>query len=166
MTDLKRAMGLYGRGDRRPVRAGDFDAETVKDGVEVPVWNKEVPNDKIAFFGHGPHQRAVAEAFIDLDLVASGAGAGTAGDPIEGELIAAIVDSEERRVVASVTIEDLDQLRDAQNEERTDRPVMEALDPYAKPGRYIQFRIRSTSNSDGYEIDPSASSGTLYHTMA
>lgn len=164
--DLVRATGLYQRGDKRPVVAGDLDADTMKAGTEVTVWDKQVPDDKIGFFGAGPHQKTIAEAFIGLDVVASGAGTATAGDAIEGELIAAVVDSEQRRVLASTTVDSLGQLRDALSEERTDRPVLEALAPYAKPGRYLEFRIRATSASDGNEIDPSASSGTLYYSLA
>lgn len=164
--DLTRSPELYARGDKRPVRAGEFDQDTVSEGTEVTVFAKQVPDDKIGYFGHGSHVRDVAEAFVDLDLDASGNGAGNAGNPITGELVAAIVDSEQRRVLASKTIDDLSQLADATNEERSDKPVMEAMAPFAQPGRYLEFRVRADSNADGYEIDPSASSGTLYYSFA
>lgn len=164
--DLQREPDLYNRGDKRPVFAGDLESATVKAGTEVTVFQKQVPDDKIAWFGHGSHQRSVAEAFIFADLDASGNGTGTAGDPIEGELVAAVLDSEQRRVLASTTIDSLGELADAKADERTERPVMEALAPYAKPGRYLEFRVRSASSSDGYEIDTSGSSARLYYTFA
>lgn len=165
-ADLTRRPDLYNRGDKRTIFAEDFEQETVKADTEVTVWEKEVANDKIAWFGHGSHVREIAEAFAYCNLVASGNGAGAAGNAIEGELVLAVVDSEQRRVLRDVTLDNLGELADAENDERTERPVMEALAPYAKPGRYLELRVVSTSSSDGYEIDPSASSSRLYYTVA
>jgi len=165
-ADLVRAPELYNRGDKRTIFAEDLMAETVKAGNEVTVWEEEIANDKIAWFGHGDHRREVAEAFAYADVVASGNGAGAAGDSIEGELILAIVDSEQRRVLRDVTLDNLGELADAESDERTERPVMEALKPYGKPGRYLELRIMSTSSTDGYEVDPTASAARLYYTVA
>jgi len=164
--DLTKDPRLYSLGDKRPVRASDLNQDSVKAGTEVTLFSKQVPDDKIGWFGHGPYERSVAEAFIALDLVASGNGSGTAGDSIVGTLEARIMDSEQRRELASITIDELSQLADATNDERTERPVMAALAPFAKPGRYLEFTVRADSSVDGYEVDPSASSGTLYYSFA
>jgi hypothetical protein len=164
--DLTKDQRLYGRGDKRPVRANDLINATLSAGAPITVWEKQVPDDKIGWFGHGPFAREVAEAFIYLSLVASGNQAGTAGDNLTGSLEARILDSEQRRVIADITIDELSQLADAEADERTDRPVMAALAPFAKPGRYLEFAVRADSNSDGKEVDSSASSGVLYHTLA
>ena len=166
MTDLTKDPRLYSRGDKRPVRAGDLDQETIKAGTAVTVFSKQVPDDKIGWFGHGPFERKIAEAFIYADLVASGGGSGTAGDSLRGTLEARIMDSEQRRELASVTIDELSQLADAKSDERTERPVMAALAPFAKPGRYLEFVIRADSSTDGYELDPGASAAVLYYTFA
>ena len=165
-ADLVRATSLYNSGDKRTIFAEDFMQETVKAGNEITIWEKEIANDKIGWFGHGSHVRDVAEAFAYANIVASGNGSGTAGDAIEGELVLAIVDSEQRRVLRDVTLDNLGELADAEADERTERPVQEALKPYAKPGRYLELRIMSTSGTDGYEVDPSASDARLYYTVA
>jgi hypothetical protein len=156
---------VYDRGDKEAIDASELDQDTVKAGVEVPVFQKQVAQDEILFHGHGPHRREQAEAFVGLDLVASGNGDGNQGDPIQGDVILAITNSDGTRVKASITFDSLAQLRDSQDEARTDRIVEEALAPYAKPGRNLEVRIDANSGSDGYEIDPSASSGQLYYTQ-
>jgi hypothetical protein len=161
---LYREPDLYDTGSKEPIPASAFDQDTVKAGTEVPVWSKQVGNDQILFHGHGPADREFAEAFVGLDIVASGNGSGGAGDNIQGELVLAITDSDQRRVLASTTFDTLQQLRDALSESRSDRPVENALGPYAKPGRHLEVRINSDPATDGYEIDPSASSGNLYYT--
>lgn len=166
MTDLVKSSGLYGRGDKRPIRTTQMDTATLSENTPEVIWEKQVPDDKIGWFGHGPYERTVAEAFIHFVAVASGNGSGTAGDALTGSLEARIVDSEQRRVLASVTIDELSQLADAESEERTERPVLAALAPYAKPGRYMELAIRADSDSSGKEFDPDESTGVLYHTLA
>jgi hypothetical protein len=163
--ELEDAEGLYGRGSKFTVRAGDLEQATLGQN-ETTIWAEQVPQDKHAWFGHGPEVRDYAKAFIYATLVASGNGSLNAGDPIEGELVAAITDSEQRRVLASVTIDDLGELADAETSDRTQRPVMNALGPYAKPGRHLEFRILPASGSVGAEVDPSASSARLYYSKA
>ncbi|RNJ25471.1 hypothetical protein [Halosegnis longus] len=155
---------LAQKGQKRPLQFSEFDQDTVKEGVEVPVWEMQVAQDESLWFGYGVRVRDYAESFVAGDLVASGAGAASAaGDPINGEVILAIVNSRRNRVIDSVTFESLSELRDAMASERTKKPVMAALAPYAKPGRYLQVRIKADADSDGYEIDPAASEGKLYY---
>jgi hypothetical protein len=162
---LYREPDLYRRGSKEPISASDLDQETVKANTEVTVWSKQVNQDQVLFHGHGSHVREVAEAFAYLDLVATGSGAASsAGDPVNGKLVLAITDSDQRRVLRSITFDELDELRDAANENRSERPVEEALAPYGKPGRYLEVRVEADTASDGYEIDPSASSGRLWYT--
>lgn len=162
--EIQPNKNLYGAGQKRRVNAGDFDDATLTGGEAITVWSRKVPEDKILWHGHGPQSRSVASAFVDLDLVASGNGAGAAGDNIEGELVLAISDSEQRLTHASGTFEDISQLRDAQSEDRSDRPVMDAHEPFARPGRHLELRVRADDSVDGYEIDSSASSGVVYHS--
>ena len=164
---ITRAKSLYNAGDKRPVTETDLDTVTVKAGVPVSIWQRQMNQDQLGWFGHGSHVREIAEAFIYAQVVATGNGAGTAGDPIEGELVARIRDSDDNHTLAEVTIDTLGELADAKSESRTDRPVLEALDPYAKPGRLLDFAIVSTSASDGYEIDNTAGNSDvrLYYSL-
>ena len=161
---LYREPKLYNRGSKEPISAVDLDTETVKANTEVTIWSKQVNQDQVIFHGHGSHVRDVAEAFAYLDLVATGGGAGGAGDNINGKLVLAITDSDQRRVLSSVTFDELDELPDAASENRSERPVEEAMAPFAKPGRFLEVRVEADAASDGYEVDPSASSGRLWYT--
>ncbi|WP_338905236.1 hypothetical protein [Salinibaculum marinum] len=153
-------------GDKRNIVAADLDQDTLKAGTEVTVWSQKVPDDKVLFWGHGRAQREYADAFVFAELLASGNGTGTAGDELSGELVLAITDSQQRRVLASTVFDTLGELADAKADDRTNRPIMAALAPYAKPGRHIEIRIRAASGSDGKELDPSASSARLYYSEA
>ncbi len=165
--DLYQNSRLAGRGQKFPVDVAAFDSDTLAQGTEVTVWSKQVPQDKTAWFGAGPSVRDYAEAFIFLELVASGNGSANSGDVIEGgELVAAVTDSEQKRVLASTTVDSLGELADAKADQRTDRPIMASLAPYATPGRHLEFRIVANTSSDGVEIDPAASSGRLYYSQA
>jgi hypothetical protein len=157
---------LYSKGSKEPIAAGDLEKTTIPAGRETTVWAKQVGQDQLLWHGNGPEQREFATAFIGLDLVATGNGNGdgTDGDAIQGDVILAITDSDQRRVLASVTLDTLAQLRDALDESRTDRIVEAALGPYAKPGRHLEVRIDGNASSDGYELDPVDSTGNLYYT--
>lgn len=162
--ELVRAPDWTSAGDKEPIPAGELSAESVKADTEVTVWEKQVGQDQRLLHGHGPREKSYAEAFVALDLVASGNGTGTAGDDIDGKLVLAITDSDQRRVLASTTFESLGQLRAAANQDRTDQIVEDILGPYAKPGRHLEIRVEATPGSDGVEIDPAASTGNLYYT--
>ena len=163
---LERYRQLYNKGQKRPIPASSLDKTKVHAGTETTIWSRQCKQDEALWWGHGTHERDQATAFVGLDLVATGSGAAASeGDPVNGEIVLAITDSRQRRVHASVSFESVAQLRDALNEERTARLIMEAMAPYAKPGRHLEIRLNADENSDGYEIDPAASSGTLYHTQ-
>lgn len=148
-------------GDPKPLNADDLQNVTVKAGTEVTIYSKQVPNDKLLFWGSGGKNRRGADTkFTFADLVATGSGAGNDGDAITGDLIVAITDSDQNRVLASYTLGDLGELADARQDARTERPVNFALAPYAKPGRYIELRVQAKASSDGYELDNTEAPGT------
>ncbi|MWG34159.1 hypothetical protein [Halomarina oriensis] len=154
-------------GTKRVIKAGDFEQTTLKSGNEVTVYAEQVKQDKVLWHGHGNMNRTTGNvAHIYAALVASGNGSGTAGDAIEGELVAAITDSDQRRVLASTTIDDLGELADAEASERTERPMHPALEPFAKPGRHLELRILAAPESDGVEVDPANSNARLYYSEA
>lgn len=155
---------LFDHGQKRSVTAAALEKRTLTAGQENTVWAKQVQQDKKLFGGHGRSVRDYAEAFIHAKLVASGNGDGTAGDIIDGDLVIAITDSDQRRVLESHTVGNLGDLADAVDDSRTDRPVMAALAPFAKPGRHLEFRILPDAGSDGVELDPDASDARLYYS--
>lgn len=164
---LEYSEDLAGQRDNKiPVRAEDLQKETLKAGTEVTVYAEQVAQDETLWFGAGSDTRRFAEAFIFADLVATGDGAAaSAGDPIDGDLVAAITDSRQKRVLASTTIDSIGELRDAVDDPRTERPTLGALAPFANPGRHIEWRIDAADASDGYEIDPAESSARLYYSQ-
>ncbi|GGC53039.1 hypothetical protein [Haloferax sulfurifontis] len=151
-------------GDVRPIRSDDIDQDTLKSGAEVTVYREKVPQDKDFWFGAGGKNRESADASpMHTKLVASGNGTGTAGDVIGGTLYAAITDSDGRALYTR-KLGDLSLLAEFADQNPTERPLMYALAPYAKPGRYVEFRVDADSNSDGKEIDPAASDVMLYRS--
>lgn len=165
MTQLSKNREMYRWGDKVPIPASQFEQDTLKAGTEVVLWSTQVGNDQILFHGHGREDRQYAEAFVGLDLVATGnEAAANAGDLIQGEVVLRITDSDQRRVKASMTLDTLSQLRDALDEARTDRIIEMALGPFAKPGRHLEVCVDADPASDGYEVDPAASSGNLYYS--
>lgn len=150
-------------GQKKSVTPSAFQAETLKADTEVTVWSKQVAQDEALWHGYGVPEREYAEAFIFASLVASGNGTGSQGDELTGELVARITNSRQDRVLASVTIDNLGELADAETSERTSRPIQQALYPFAKPGRHIEFAIVADDDSDGKEIDTDASTGRLYY---
>lgn len=163
MNELEPNRRLAGSGSKESIRASDLDQDTLKADTEVTVFSEQVADDQLLYHGYGVRDREYAEAFTALDLVASGNGAGTAGDAITGDVVLAVTDSQGRRVLASTTFESLAELRDAAAEARSDRIVEPALAPYAMPGRRLEVRIEADAASDGVEIDPANSSGKLYY---
>jgi hypothetical protein len=147
-------------------RVSNWQQATLRAGDDVTVFREKVPDDKVAFTGHGGRNKLVGQvAYLFAEVVASGNGAGTAGDPIEGELIECITDSDGRIVDGDErTIGDLQNLAEAANDNRTERPLHPIGDPGAEPGRYVEYRIVPEKSVDGYEINPDASSGKLYQT--
>jgi len=169
MAQLSRSPSLAAAGgDRRVVNAVDLDDDTLRDGEEVTVWSKQVPEDKIYWWGHGHRGRDLAEAFIGLHVEASGAGTNRDGTAIHNaEVIVAVTDADQRRVHASQTIGDLQDLDDSDSENRADKMILDALAPFAKPGRYIEIRIRALdSTAGGSVIDSADSTGQLYYSEA
>jgi PHD/YefM family antitoxin component YafN of YafNO toxin-antitoxin module len=156
---------LYDKGDPETVDASDLEQTEVRAGTEVTVWSRQINNDERGFHGYGPYERSEAESFAGLDVVASGNGAGTADEDINGTVILAITNSNQNRVLASTSFKSLNQLRDALQERRTDRIRQPSMAPYAKPGRHLEVRIDADAASDGYEIDPSGSSGQLHYAI-
>ncbi|MFC3476112.1 hypothetical protein [Halobacterium litoreum] len=164
-ADLRPDPRYFNIGEKKTVTSDDLQQVTIGEN-ETTIFSKMVPGDKVAWFGHGQEDREYAKAFIYADLVASGNGTGTAGDAIEGELVAVYTDSEQRHVLASTTVDSLGELSDAKADTRTDRPVFEAHGEHANPERHLEFRILPNSASTGMEIDPSASEARLYYSQS
>jgi len=135
---------------KRTVTEGDLDNATLTENEEVTVYSKQIPEDKSYFWGHGPMSRDQASGFYFAQVKASGNGTNTDGNVIENaDLIVAITDADQRRVLASKTVGTLGELNDAQGESNSDRPVLPALGPAAGPGRYIELRVRAKDSTAG-----------------
>jgi len=150
---------LAARDGREPVSNVDLIGDkTLTENEETVVYDDKVPDDKIRFWGAGGKNRQAADPnFVYAKFVASGAGAGSAGDVLTGDLIAVITDSQGRRVLAEYTIGSLADLAAYADERPTDRMIMAALEPYAKPGRRMQLRLVGDARSDGKQVDGDAS---------
>jgi hypothetical protein len=150
--------------NKKPIKATHLDQTEVRAGDDVTVYREKKPDDKFWYWGHGGQNRQSGNtAHKYADIVCSGNGSGTSGDPVEGDVYVAITDSD-GRVLAERHVGDISTLADAADDARTERPVMPALAPYLTQGRYIEVLINADADSDGMEIDPSASSARLWYS--
>lgn len=151
-------------GNQKPVKASHLDQTTVRAGDDVTLYRQRVPDDKEQWFGHGGQDRRSGNtAHKYADLVASGNGALTAGDALEGDIIVAITDSD-GRILHERQVGDVDTLADAATESRTERPTMPAMAPTAPTGRYLEVIFNADPAADGAEVDPGDSSQRLWYT--
>ncbi|RDZ54346.1 MULTISPECIES: hypothetical protein [unclassified Haloferax] len=163
-TPLTYNTELAEAGNSKPVKGAMLKQTTLRAGNEIVVYEESCPADKYLFWGFGYRNKQAGNAsHIYAQVKASGNGSATAGDAIKGDLIAVITDSEGRDVLHRYNIGDLETLADAAADPRTERPIMPALAPIAREDQRIQLRIVADEESDGAEIDPSASSARIYH---
>lgn len=104
-----------------------------------------------------------SDGWSDLDLVASGNGAGTAGADIQGKLRFVVYrDSNREDMIAKSGTYSLSGLRSAVASDRTDKALIPGmLSTVAGDDSYLAIQVRTNGTTDGYEIDPSASTEDL-----
>lgn len=149
---------LYGAGDAKTIRAADLDGEDLRAENEITIYKHQVASDKVEWWGHsGPNQLVHNTKHLKGDLI------NAAGTQIDGDLIVAITDSDGNKL-ADTTIDDVEGLREADAESRSDRPTMEAMAPFANSDRFMEVRLEADAGSDGDTLDPAASSLKLHYT--
>jgi hypothetical protein len=152
---------LAGIENKNGVTSSDLnDGATMNAGNEVTIYSNQVPADKVYAWGAGSRDRNKGvNALIKADLTNKNSQAN-----IEGDLIAAITDSEQRDVHARVTVATLDELREAKDDARTERPIFPIKVPVARKSLYLELRVDADSGSDGDELDASDSTMQLWYT--
>lgn len=160
VQSLTPESNLFNAGDAKTIRAADLDNEQLRAGNEIVVHRHQVASDKVEWWGHsGPNQLVHNTKHQKGDLIADDADA----TPIEGDVIVAITDSDGNKL-ADTTVDDVEGLREAAAESRSDRPTMEAMGPFAKPDRFMEVRVEADAASDGLSVDPAASDLKLHFT--
>lgn len=172
---------LQSRGDRDRLKASNLisgseeyaddpndqytDAPTLRQGEFVPCLSKRVPKDTVLAVGFGTDERnSGRSAFGYVNVVASGDGTGAAGDLCTGILWYRIRDTRNRRTKEDTPTGDVADLADAEEDSRTERPMQPVMEPAGRPDQFVQMGIVADANSDGYVVDPSASSVRQYLT--
>jgi hypothetical protein len=151
--------------NKKSIKARDLDGtQTLSAGQDITVLRERRPDDKVQWFGHGTDDDEGRTAYKYADIVASGAGTGAQGDPIEGEVVVAITDSD-GNVLADHTVGSCEELREMAGEARTDRDRFPALAPWMKQGRYREVLINVDDTSDGVQLDTDASSGRIPYSQ-
>jgi hypothetical protein len=139
----------YGTASQQEVINGaDLDTPTLQAGEYVTIWSATVPADQIYHWGYGPQDREFAEAFAYCDLLADGTGALNDDETISGTLRFAITDSTGDDI-ARKNFGDLDNLSDAEADDRTDRPVNPELAPAASEDKNLELQVKVASADDG-----------------
>jgi len=152
--------------DKDSVKASEMMQKELRANDDVTVYRERRPDDRVQWWGHGDENRNSgnsAHKYADLVATGNGSGDAAAGDQIEGDVIIAITDSD-HRILAERKVGDVDDLADAADDRRTERPMMPAYAPYLEQGRYREVIINADEESDGDELDPDASSARLYYS--
>jgi len=137
---------------KRKVSADDLDEPTLVAGNEIVVYENQVPADKRYHWGYGFANREAGEtSFVYADFQNSNDNA------IDGELVLALTDSTGEDVLAKRYFQDLGDLRDAVNDDRTERIMMSEMQPAAREDRILQLRLVADSSSDGDDVSASNS---------
>lgn len=124
-------------------------------GNEIVVWSKQVPADKRYVWGSGRNNRDAGDAnHIYAEFLADGSGAGTDGDVIrDAEVYLAITDSTGENTLAKTSLTpDAGDLKDAKADNRTERPLLPEMAPFASEDRLIQLRLKAGSAADGVVV--------------
>lgn len=150
---------LFRAGDRKTVRSSDLLEADLRESNRITIFEKQLPDDKVGWWGHGGYEGDNARtSFVSGDIVNK-----AAGDSIDGELYVVITDSD-GDPLARRSFSDLESLREAAAEARTDRPAMPAMSPVAQPARYLTLELEAAAGDDGSTIDPSASDFKMFYT--
>ena len=159
-NQLSKYPDLAERGDSRVIRSDDLnDGVTMNAGNEITIYSRQVPSDKVYYHGAGRESRTSGRrAFVYADL------RNEANEPIEGDLLGVVTDSEQRHAHGEYEIADLETLREAVDDDRTERPMQPIVAPGARDSQHIELQVRAASGSDGETFDRSNSTVELYFT--
>lgn len=146
------------------INGSDLDNVTLQSGEWITIWSSTVDAGTAQFWGFGPRNREAADAsFAYCELLADGSGTGADGDQISGKLRLAVTDSTgddiRRRVYG-----DLDDLADAKNDSRTDRPMMPEVQPGATQDKNLELQVKVDAADDG-EVVASDSNVKLHYGL-
>lgn len=135
----------------------DLEQTQVREDGWVPVAVKKADNTELLALGFGTESRDGRFGVAEADLVASGNGAGTAGDEIEGELRGRIYFSDKYDDAKSKHLnETLRQLRQSVSSSRDNKVLMPWDIPtpmYAKRDQVIVYEVKAAEGYGGYEVD-------------
>lgn len=136
---------------------GDISTTTLRSDAYVDILTKTSTESAKYFWGQGAANANDTNAgYFYWDLRATGSGAASAADDEVDGTVRFIVykDSEDEVPIVGPTYSLVD-LRDAEDENRTERPVLPLLTPGAGKDKKIACQVKAASGSDGYEIDGS-----------
>lgn len=146
------------------INGQDLDNVTLQSGEWITIWSDEVKAGTLQFWGFGPRNRDASDAsFAYCELLADGTGTGADGDAISGKVRLAVQDATgddiRRRVYG-----DLDDLADAKDDSRTDRPMMPEVQPAASQDKSLALQVKVADGDDG-EVVASDSNVKLHYGL-
>ena len=150
---------LASAGTKQSVKDSELESVSLREDNEITVFSEQVPADKLFAWGYGSDDRNQGRtSYIYADVQDNN------GNDVEGDIMYVVTDSEQRDVLARYDLGDIQSLRDAASEARTDRPTNPVLGPAASEDRHIELRIEADAASDGATIDPSASDVRFFYS--
>lgn len=150
------------RGTRQTFTEGDVQTTTVFSDTYRDILRRVSTESAKFYLGHGMRSRDDPNlGYMYADLRATGAGAGTAGNNVNGTYrFIVYADSEDEVPIVGPTQDSRD-LRDAVSAARTERPALPLLLPGAGKDKAIAVQLKADSGSDGYEVDGTQSNDNV-----
>lgn len=158
------AVQIATAGKKNPVKVADLDdTSSLREGHPIQIFSDKAARETALAWGHGiEDRRHGSTTYVYADLQQDD-GSGAA-EPMEGELVLEVRDTENREVIADEVLGDLEDLRDAANDTRTERPVLALRDEWAGPDKYLSLSVDAAPASDGKTIMASASNVRLVYS--
>jgi hypothetical protein len=164
--DTNLAVAGQQAGKPRPIKSSDLDGSAVlREGQKTVIFDKQVPADKLAWFGYGHEDLPMGVKHMFADLYHADQDADGNPEPVEADILVRITDSSGTTTHADTELGDVGTLADAASEERTERPDMPAMGPHAKGHRRLQVVAIADAASDGLSIKTDVSSCRFWYTQ-
>lgn len=143
------------RGSQKTWTQEDLNLVTVFSDTYRDVLDRRSTESAKFYLGQGARSRDDPNAgYFYANFLASGNGAGTDGANINGEVRFVVYADSENEVPIVGDTYNLRDLREAANDDRTERPVLPLQLPGAGKDKAIAVQIKTNDASDGMEVAP------------
>lgn len=142
------------RGTQKTFTEENVDSVTVFADTYRDILRRRSTESAKFYLGHGMRSRDDPNlGYMYAAFHATGNGTGAAGDEVDGTYRFVVYADSEREVPIVGPSQDSRDMRDAVEENRTERPALPLLLPGAGKDKEIAVQFQAVESSDGAEID-------------